>query len=72
MYISIFICIYTSFMYISMLIYIYMRIYIHTHICMHMILQAAVEADWSTEYCDKILAVKIVGGVDEAIAHINK
>ena len=32
----------------------------------------AVEADWGTEYCDLIIAVKIVAGVDEAIAHINK
>ncbi len=32
---------------------------------------AATDADWTTEYLDAILAVKIVGGVDEAIAHIN-
>jgi glutamate-5-semialdehyde dehydrogenase len=31
----------------------------------------ASEADWSTEYLDAILAVKLVGGVDEAIAHVN-
>ncbi len=33
--------------------------------------QAATEADWLTEYLDAILAVRIVGGVDEAIAHIE-
>ncbi|GGH76845.1 glutamate-5-semialdehyde dehydrogenase [Pullulanibacillus pueri] len=32
----------------------------------------AVEADWQTEYLDKILAVKLVNNVDEAITHINK
>lgn len=31
----------------------------------------AVEADWSAEYLDLILAMKTVTGVDEAIAHIN-
>jgi glutamate-5-semialdehyde dehydrogenase len=30
------------------------------------------EADWSTEYLDAILSVKIVGGVDDAIAHIAR
>tara|TARA_A100001011_G_scaffold397049_1_gene496836 strand:+ start:6873 stop:8126 length:1254 start_codon:yes stop_codon:yes gene_type:complete len=30
------------------------------------------EKDWSLEYLDKILSVKIVSGVDEAIDHINK
>jgi glutamate-5-semialdehyde dehydrogenase len=34
-------------------------------------LVAATEADWSEEYLAAILAVKIVGGVDEAIDHIN-
>ena len=29
------------------------------------------EEDWSLEYLDKILSVKIVSGVDEAINHIN-
>ena len=33
---------------------------------------AAEESDWATEYDDYILAVKIVSGTDEAIAHINK
>jgi glutamate-5-semialdehyde dehydrogenase len=32
----------------------------------------ATDADWDTEYLDAILAVKIVDGVGEAIAHINK
>ena len=32
----------------------------------------ASEKDWSTEYLDKILSVKIVNGVREAIKHINK
>ena len=33
--------------------------------------KAAVEEDWSTEYLDLILAMKTLGGVDDAIAHIN-
>ena len=33
---------------------------------------AASEEDWSTEYLDKILSVKIVDGVEGAIKHINK
>jgi len=32
----------------------------------------ATEADWDTEYLDAILAVKVVDGVDEAIAHIAR
>jgi len=32
----------------------------------------ATEEDWSTEYLDSILSVKIVGGVEEAIQHIQK
>ena len=32
----------------------------------------ATEEDWSTEYLDSILSVKIVDGVDEAIAHVRK
>ena len=32
----------------------------------------AVEEDWYTEYLDLIMAVKVVDGVDEAIAHITK
>jgi len=31
----------------------------------------ATEDDWSTEYLDKILSVKLVDGVEEAINHIN-
>ncbi len=34
-------------------------------------LAAATEADWSTEYLAPIISVKIVGSLDEAIAHIN-
>lgn len=34
-------------------------------------LNAATEDDWSTEYLAPILAIKLVDGVDEAIAHIN-
>lgn len=33
---------------------------------------SASEEDWSTEYLDYILSVKIVGGLDEAIEHINR
>ena len=33
--------------------------------------EPATEEDWKTEYLDYILSVKIVGGLDEAIAHIN-
>lgn len=32
----------------------------------------ASEYDWSKEYNDYIMAVKIVGGIDEAIEHINR
>jgi gamma-glutamyl phosphate reductase/glutamate 5-kinase len=32
----------------------------------------AVEADWGTEFLSLILAVKVVGGIPEATAHINK
>jgi len=31
----------------------------------------ATEEDWSTEYLDYILSIKVVDGVDEAIEHIN-
>lgn len=34
--------------------------------------QDASEDDWSTEYNDYILAIKVVDGVSAAIAHINK
>jgi glutamate-5-semialdehyde dehydrogenase len=33
--------------------------------------KAATEADWSTEYLDAIIAVRVVDGVDAAIAHIG-
>jgi glutamate-5-semialdehyde dehydrogenase len=33
---------------------------------------AADDADWSTEYTDKILSVRQVGNVDEALAHIDE
>jgi glutamate-5-semialdehyde dehydrogenase len=32
----------------------------------------ATEKDWSTEYLDYILSIKVVEGVDEAIEHINR
>ena len=32
----------------------------------------AAEADWRTEYLDAILAVRVVEGLDEAIAHIRR
>ena len=34
--------------------------------------QAAATEDWATEYLDAIIAVKVVDGVDEAIAHIER
>ena len=34
--------------------------------------RAAVEADWHTEYLDAIISVRIVDGVDGAIAHIAR
>jgi glutamate-5-semialdehyde dehydrogenase len=33
---------------------------------------AASEQDWSTEYLDAIISVKVVDGVDAAIAHIQQ
>ena len=35
-------------------------------------LKAADDDDWYTEYNDYIISIKIVDGIDEAIAHINK
>jgi glutamate-5-semialdehyde dehydrogenase len=35
-------------------------------------IEPASEADWTTEYLDAILAVRVVDGVDGAIAHINR
>ena len=32
----------------------------------------ASEADWSTEYLDAVIAAKVVDGLDEAIAHIER
>jgi len=32
----------------------------------------ATQEDWSTEYLDYIISVKVVCGLEEAIAHINK
>ncbi len=34
--------------------------------------KTATEADWSTEYLDKIISIKVVEGIDEAIQHINR
>ncbi|MCE2509582.1 MAG: glutamate-5-semialdehyde dehydrogenase [Alphaproteobacteria bacterium] len=34
--------------------------------------KAATEADWSTEYLDAILSVRVVDGLNDAIAHINR
>lgn len=35
-------------------------------------IKQAKDEDWSTEYLDLILSVKVVSGIDEAIEHINK
>ena len=35
-------------------------------------LNAAAEEDWSEEYLAPILAVKVVTGIDQAIAHVNR
>jgi glutamate-5-semialdehyde dehydrogenase len=34
--------------------------------------RSATEEDWSTEYLDAIIAVKVVDGVDAAIAHVER
>lgn len=34
-------------------------------------MQAATEDDWTTEYLDAMLSIKVVDGLDEAIVHIN-
>jgi glutamate-5-semialdehyde dehydrogenase len=34
--------------------------------------KAAAEEDWSAEYLDAIIAVKLVDGIDEAIAHVER
>ncbi|MFC5496388.1 glutamate-5-semialdehyde dehydrogenase [Caenimonas terrae] len=36
------------------------------------LLQDATEQDWSEEYLAPIISIKVVDGVDEAIAHINR
>ena len=36
------------------------------------LLRDATEADWSTEYLAPVISIKLVDGVDEAIAHINR
>ena len=36
------------------------------------LLKTATEADWSEEYLAPVISVKVVEGVDEAIAHINR
>ena len=33
--------------------------------------ESATEQDWSTEYLDYILSIKVVAGLDEAIEHVN-
>lgn len=35
-------------------------------------MQMATEEDWGTEYLDKIISIKVVDNIDEAIKHINK
>jgi len=34
--------------------------------------RAATAQDWTTEYLDAVIAVKVVGGVEEAIAHVER
>ncbi|MFC5505543.1 MULTISPECIES: glutamate-5-semialdehyde dehydrogenase [Hyphomicrobiales] len=34
--------------------------------------EAATETDWATEYLDRIIAVKVVADLDEAVAHIER
>ncbi len=36
------------------------------------LIKKATYEDWGTEYLDKIISVKIVGGIEEAIKHINE
>ncbi len=38
----------------------------------HQSVKDATEEDWYTEYLDKVLAVRIVDGLDAAVEHINK
>ena len=37
----------------------------------YLMIPAATEEDWSTEYSDLILSIKVVDSLEEAIAHIN-
>lgn len=34
--------------------------------------KAAAEADWSAEYLDAVISARVVGGLDEAIEHVNR
>ena len=34
--------------------------------------QAATEADWDAEYLDRIIAIRVVDGLDAALAHIGR
>ncbi|HSK38274.1 MAG TPA: aldehyde dehydrogenase family protein, partial [Arenibaculum sp.] len=34
--------------------------------------EPAAAADWDTEYLDAVISARVVDGVDEAIAHINR
>lgn len=38
---------------------------------LNMLLQAATEEDWKSEYCDLALAVKAVDSIQDAVSHIN-
>ena len=38
----------------------------------NIVIKAATEEDWYEEYLAPIISIKVVDGVDEAIAHINK
>lgn len=38
----------------------------------HPAVKPATEEDWATEYLDFILSIKVVGGLDEALQHIDK
>jgi glutamate-5-semialdehyde dehydrogenase len=35
-------------------------------------MKRATEADWGTEYLDRILSIRVVGSLDEALAHIAR
>ncbi|MCB1827540.1 MAG: glutamate-5-semialdehyde dehydrogenase, partial [Coxiellaceae bacterium] len=39
---------------------------------LHQHVSPATEEDWDTEYLDLIVSMKVVAGIDEAIAHINR